>query len=370
MKIGTITLHYQMNYGGLLQAYALQRVLQRLGHDSEIIDYRAPLLYLKPRLFSGTTLKRSVKFWLGRSLPRPIVDSRIRWKKSIEFVENHLPLSSSPILDDETLRNRPGDYDAYITGSDQVWNPAWYGDEAPAYRLSFVPSEKRRISYAASFGVDRFSEAQTQVFKPDLEKFDCISVREDNGVAIVRDICGKDANVVLDPTLLMDSHDWQDLFDRDIQDNNYILCYFIGQFHSVLPFLESMSERMNLPLVKVGRNYADSRVRRKMEIKPHAGPLEFLRLLAGCSWLVTNSFHGVALSVVLKKRFSVIANTSARRAAMSARIESILSKLQLNEAAVQLGESFVAPQCCYEQTHDYLAPLRGASIDFLEEALG
>jgi len=220
-KIGIITVSRTNNFGAELQAYALQKKLINLGYDAEVIDY----LYYKHKNHKASSASKSeIKF-----------SSTLKFKKNILY-RLILPLSEIvlPIFHSATKRRMKNfevfhdkntnfskrfesittlykykhDYDVYITGSDQVWNPSTFTSLKP-YFLDFAPKEKIKMSYAASFGVSTIDTAYYSFFKTQLEKLDSIAVREQSGRALVKTISNRDAKVVLDPTLLLTKLEWK-----------------------------------------------------------------------------------------------------------------------------------------------------------------
>lgn len=341
MKIGTLTFHITSNYGALLQAYALQKVLNRMGHSSEIINYQFPgsedLLCRK--LIDCKTFKRKLEYikdiaWCAFG---PVgYGKRLEVLRSIDFIKNYLPVSDAVFYTYQDLAEKATCYDAYITGSDQVWNPNLKETSGGAYLLDFVPEGRIKISYGASFGVSHLSTEQSKVYGKALHQFKNISVREQEGLQIVREAADrKDAYLVLDPTMLMTQEDWLDLAVYNMKHKDYILCYFLDEFEKSKQFVLDLQSHFGLPVLFIGfrKKYLFSST---INLISGAGPREFLGLFANASIVVTNSFHGTVFSILFRKSFYAFLGTSTFRKAMNGRLNNLSNILNLNE---RIGES-------------------------------
>ncbi|MCU6771238.1 Polysaccharide pyruvyl transferase [uncultured Bacteroides sp.] len=205
-KVGIITFHASHNYGSMLQAYALQHIVQNLGYDCEIINFRSlsqKEMY-KPIFMKGTLYGRCVRFIIQSRYVLGIIKKQRLFE---EFLKKELKLSSKEYTTFEDLKNADFNYDYYISGSDQIWNVRCY-DFNYAYFLPFVKSGKKRIAYAPSLGPDLSMQTHGDISKISdlLKKYDAISVREPTGAKYIVNLCQKSVSVVLDPTLLLSKH--------------------------------------------------------------------------------------------------------------------------------------------------------------------
>ncbi|MCK5615431.1 polysaccharide pyruvyl transferase family protein, partial [Candidatus Pacearchaeota archaeon] len=227
MRIGIITFHRAINYGAVLQMYALYTYLKQQGHDPFVIDFKQtyPDGYLGRRIIS--LIKHPFDIFSA-------VKSRVLVKKGDSylsqgfesFLKRFITFSgTSQTL--EELQNNPPEADIYICGSDQIWNPDEIGFN-PAYFLDFGPSDLNRISYGPSFGRNEIPNTYIDDLKINLEKLDAISVREASGVEIVEQLTGREATQVLDPTLLLDDYS-EVLDDSVVPPGNYIIAYRLHQ---------------------------------------------------------------------------------------------------------------------------------------------
>ncbi|MCX7772850.1 MAG: polysaccharide pyruvyl transferase family protein, partial [Clostridia bacterium] len=203
MRVGVINFHRAQNYGAVLQAYALENALRSLGHVCQTLDYRSPVIeqeYVLEQKLRFNNPKNAAKSFI-----RLMTDPEAPARKSLKFqafLKERLHLTPSYQNEDE-LKGCLDDFDAFVCGSDQVWNPNLIKGDM-AYTLSFVPCTKRKVAYAASFGVERLTGEQAAMLSPHIISFDHLSVREATGSRIVEEITGREAQAVLDPTLLLD----------------------------------------------------------------------------------------------------------------------------------------------------------------------
>lgn len=331
MKIIIITCHDVYNYGASLQAYALQEYIKSLGHDVHIIDYKpngSPrynfwTIPTSCRIYSLTQKYRIVAFLycLYRAPERFYTIGR---KKPFDLFKkdylNCTRLYSS--IDD--LRNSPPDADVYIAGSDQIWNTVLSNGKDPAFYLNFGGNQIKRISYAASFAIPAIQNELQPFVKEMLSNIDCISVRELTGKQIVNDL-GLNAEVVCDPVFLRSKEQWELLIQRKrILDYPYVMVY---DLYSRDPNIKmaacEIAKQRHCKIVSVNafikNEYSDKNVN-------NAGPLEFLNLLFYSDFVVTDSFHASAFSVMFHKPFYVF---QIKKANNSSRIADFLKTLHL-----------------------------------------
>lgn len=370
-KAGIITIHDIYNYGSIYQALATQRVVFEHGYDAELIDYQYPneRHHIKrPWWFKalGATLHEGNVF-LKNCLPgRPHTHYEKRYR---EFKERHYRLSAKRYPTAESLQEDPPRYDIYVSGSDQLWRPKFVNDD-PSFFLGFAPENSHRISYASSFGVAKLDSAYTSLYKRYLEKFSAISVREEAGARIVKELTGKDVPVVLDPTLLLNGKQWQRLASPAGIDEPYILCYGFNPG----------SRRMEEVAVEMGRKYGLKVVRangkfhnyfdRKIHYVLDAGPAECLSLFANASFVMAQSFHATAFSINFRKPFYALLRGDSDH---DSRQLNILTKLNLLDR-VRYVKGLSADRCPVD-TLDYtevdakLQHERQISMNYLKSAL-
>lgn len=336
-KIGIITILNVNNYGAELQAFALQSKLKEIGFDSEIINY---LYYKNPKFKNTKKSKPFVKLsisnkikeflypWISLIKSLPYYNKKKnRDLKFSNFHEEFTNLSKVYRSIDE-LYAANLDYDAYIVGSDQVWNPFTNVNIEP-YFLTFAPESKLKLSYASSFGVAKIDEVFKKHYRQLLNNLDYIGVREENGVSIVEDITDRnDAEWVLDPTLLLRAREWEKYSIKPNISEPYLLLYVLSDSQYIKNLAKQISEELNLKVVRICKTTAVEDNTPGVLNVIDAGPKEFLGLFLNSSFVLTTSFHGTCFSLNFEKPFYSILKESKIN---NSRIESILNYMNLKD---------------------------------------
>ncbi len=342
MKVSILTQPLGRNYGGLLQAYALQVVLKRLGLSVETLN-RNKSEPIKARFISRTKL--SIKKILGGVGVRKYREPNVRPYSRLEnFRDNFITIS--PLIDSDkkliAYYSRKK-FDAVIVGSDQVWRPR-YSPKLTNYFLDFCDEltlPAKRIAYAASFGVDsrEFSEQELALCRPLARKFDAISVREDSGVELVSDYFGLSSDLVFDPTLLLDYKDYEHVIELDRSDESVeqagLLAYILDMDSKKETFVSEVSDEIGMPpsyLMNQPDNSGDRFYKENMY--PSVG--DWLNKFKSASFVVTDSFHGCVFSIIFNKPFLVIGNKSRGLA----RFNSLLRSLGLQRRLILETDAF------------------------------
>lgn len=377
MKIGIITILKVNNYGAELQAYATQTILNKLGYNAEIIDY----LFYKNKGFKKTKRSHpSIQFPLKKRILETIfpIFNKIKslpYRKIISLREKkfndfhlHNTLLSKTYKSVDQLYKECQNYDVYMSGSDQIWNPYIYSSLDP-YFLDFAPEGKRRIAYGSSFGVSSIPEYAKNYYKEHLLKYHAIGVREQNAVEIVHQLCGKKAQWVLDPTMLLDATDWMKVSATpDIAlPEKYILIYELTTCPYILKLAKYISNIKGMPIIRLCKSVVPEDKDTNITDITDAGPAEFISLFHGASYIVTNSFHGAAFSINFNKQFYVI--TPARKTNNS-RQRSILKLFNIENRLLE--ENSPLPEIIdisYQNVNNILFSEREKSIKFLTEAI-
>ena len=333
MKIGMLTFHSQLNYGGVLQCWALKTALEKLGHEVVVVDrwwnkdnrrLRGDFWVLSHRRRLGY-LRYALRAANGE------FGTFIRRLRTMLFIRHRLNLTSYGFHDWKDAPRELG-VDAIVVGSDQVWRIGSWDDPAP-YLLEFR-DDVRKFSYAASFGMSELPEDSLARYKVALEKFAAVSCREHEGVAICKRM-GINATQVADPTLLIDIPDYGVRVGRD---KNVLVCYFLSQDPiPVLPILEDFALRNSCEVVLL--TIEDRRISkkglRKVTFAASAGPKEFLRYLAMARWVVTDSFHGLMFSAIFNRNVRILRPADPIRLAMFARIDEFVRACVQGNAVCQ-----------------------------------
>lgn len=303
MKVAILTFHNSPNNAGaVLQAWALQRTVEKLGHVPVIIDYyrrRCDMV----RWWNLASL-RGVYYTLKRF---PWEAMRIR--KCNAFRRQNLNLDGTQYGGRVRYRNA----EAFIVGSDQVFNPL-NNECNPDFLLDFVPAGKKRIAYGASFGTNDFPEEYIRILKKSLPKFDALSVREHMGVESIRRIVDIDASVVLDPTLLLMAAEYRPLMmgaQIRVPTRPFVFLYIVGKHPDAYKIALAKAKEVGAQSIVVMTNgYAEWHV-------PHCGifrrayiysPADFLAHIETAAFVVTNSFHGTAFSLIFNRSFVSLKN--------------------------------------------------------------
>lgn len=394
MRIGILTFHSQLNYGGVLQCWALQTTLEKLGHKVVIIDrWMDKDNWTLNRNFPRSFWHCSKKFILRSLLGLGDYGFYRRIRNTQNFINKKLHLTTYHLYKWEDAPKDIG-VDIVVVGSDQVWNPSWK-QHYRFYLLKGAPVELRYISYAVSMGVTSLSTDQVSEFKNGLEKFHAISCREKVAV----DICNKfgfNAEHVLDPTLLIEPWEWLKLVNLSLNDCNdskkrKLLCYFLAEnVDKNLPILEQFAhdndcqvsilvgeelrtqDLLPIPyslgdLLHWGRNLL-KRHFSKVRILGSYGPIEFVREHATATWILTDSFHSLMFSIIFNKRCHFLRPTSKERMLMFSRIEDIATHMQGDLIALSLKDALDSLMIKENLTFDqyWLDRKKIESIAFLE----
>lgn len=312
-RIGIITFHAVDNYGAVLQAYALQHYIEtNISPDVVIIDYRNKKK--SHSIFGGRTrnpLKNVILNFLDMFHRQ---EKRMRHQKFEEFRQNFFRLSKR-YEGVESLKDMES-FDYYISGSDQVFNPAQ--ESFMAYYLGFSKGKGKKVAYAPSFGISVFTEEITTKILPLLKDFDVLSCREQTGATYISRIINNQTPVVLDPVFLLPKAEWENQAVKPHNKDKYLFvyCLTLGKSAVLQSMAEEVAKKENLKIVTIG-NTSSVLFRRHENI---VGPLEFVGLIMSAEIVVTDSFHGTSFSLIFGKRvLSYIANKK-----VAARIETIM----------------------------------------------
>lgn len=299
MKVGVITFHSAHNFGASLQTWALQKVLKKNSHEAGVIHYHPDVidnLYNPIKSNDPKEIKKTVKKLNKTAGGR---DRLLRYDKYTRFIREHFNLLGDYKTYDDLVNADLG-LDAYITGSDQVWNDDHIGGYNPAYFLEFVPSNAIKMSYAASIGKNEIPMKYHSDVKHALESFDAISVREETAKNAIEPLTDKEVNVVLDPTLLLEKEDYEEIKEFPDPNEKYILVYMMEHNPDVIKFANKISKAVGLPIIqRRPKKYFVNEIKGCYTCTPG----EFLGLVENAEYVITNSFHGTVFSLIYQKPF-------------------------------------------------------------------
>ena len=367
MRTGLITFHFAHHYGAQLQAYATMKAIQGLGHGCEIIDYRLPHTTRTNQLFKKGGGVRGMASDAHTALHYGAFQRR--FQRFEAFVAEQMKLSPERYTAFDQLRAAPPEYDVYVAGSDQIWNPYIFQDKAfdPAFLLAFV-REGRRISYAPSLGTPTLPEDKAAQLRDYLAPYSALSVREKRGQVLLKEAAGREARVVLDPTLLLNGEDWGALAAPPRHQGPYILCYFVSDPAEAAPYALALSRRTGWPIVQLAG--ARRKIEGASEIVFDAGPREFLGLFRDAAYVCTNSFHGAAFSLQFRKNFFTSMSPRERSEPTFSRIYSLLSRLGCADRIIGLDTTApVEAAMDYDKVYQRLDEARADSLAYLKAAI-
>ena len=362
-RIGIITYHRSQNYGAQLQAYATRTALEKMGYRAEVIDCNRIGQVVK--LFHWNF--SSLKGFLGalRNNALSLVSEKKRRRLFAAFSEQKIGLSA-PCHTRTELESLCAEYDAVITGSDQVWHPQiCEGNTAFFLDLPLRPEQK--IAYAPSFGVPDYTEEDAQRYMPLINDIAHLSVREEAGQALIRRRLNREAPLVLDPTMLLTREDW-DTIARPAPYRRYLLYFTIlDEPPGTDALVRRIAAERGLRIVRIGR-LKDILKRGFINARAN-GPQEFLGLVRDADFIITSSFHGSVFSILYQKDFLCIFNNNNR----NSRLETLARRLGIESCFVHDVKNINTFTAC--QTPDYttaakrLAQGKEESLAFLRQAL-
>lgn len=367
-KTAIMTWYTYQNYGSALQSSALYRVVGNMGFEPSFIQYtpkgalvETDGLHLFKRLFNKI-----------KSLANRPYESGERSRLYEDFLTRTASCSDRCVSYPE-LYDLNGEYSAFICGSDQIWSPLCYDSK---YFLDFVENPDKMIAYAPSFG-------STEIANPTIRKriavhlsrFRHLSVREQQGADLIKELTGQEAKVVLDPSLLMNSSEWdaciQEKTVSRLPNTEYIVCYFLGDADKYMPYVRTLSRTMGIPYYVIP---VTAKQKKSNECVPfEVGPREFVSLIRNAAYVVTDSFHGMAFSINYNIPFSVFkrfADNDPKN--QNSRIFNLLQMLGLEKRLVDYrNKQSVQTElaCDFTQANRQLNSERKASLAYLKNAL-
>lgn len=380
--IGVCIKYFHENYGGMLQAYATVTMLEERGLDYELIQYEKHYsLWGKikqlPRLFNSILINDKKEAFLKKmgkyKHPEFAMHDAIRLKAFKEFKSSHFTKLSPVFVGFDNLCKGARRYNAVITGSDQLWSPA--GLPTNYYNLMFVPTNIRKISIASSFGVKDVPWYQIARTRKYLNRIEFISMRENRGSELIKELTGRNVPTILDPVFWFDKEEWKRLIPTKQEYNEpYIFAYFLGNTPHFREAVRVAAAQLGCKIVTL--RHLDQYVNSDEAFGDFApydvDPAKFLNLLRGAKYVCTDSFHGSVLSIIHHKAF-VVFNRYAEGAKHSknSRIDTLCGNLGLTDrrfiSKEQLSQQLTSPTD-YSSVDSKLNLLRGATTQYLNQA--
>lgn len=366
-RIGIMTMHKVLNYGSALQAYALQHHISSTGNDAELIDYIFPN---GKRKSAG-----SIKATIINSVANALVYFPKKRKKQrfAAFYDSYFNCSKEQFNSPEELMEFKPEYDVLITGSDQVWNPKHIKDDL-SFFLPFAGKEMPKYSYGSSFSTATIPDTLSETFRKNLMRYDQISVREKSGLEIVKNLTGKEADFVCDPTLLLTKEEWSAMADKadskfKFPKSKYILVYLLryayDPYPAVTEIINKIQEVLQLPIVVLDPSLSESKFKNSTNVRD-AGPLEFLKLVRDAAFVVTSSFHGTAFSLNLEVPFFSIIKERGR---FDTRMTDLLDRAGADRDIVYNASVDKPLEMDYTTVSKNIADFRDKSKEFINSIL-
>lgn len=370
-KIAVINRTNLINYGSVLQCYALCRAVRDLGYESEILWEEGNLSSnFDFRLIK--VIRTGVKVMTHPSLLKSTIKSikEIREKEIHpetvklfrKFVEENI--QQRTLMHNELVDVAHSDeYLKFICGSDQVWcSTTTYVD--PLMYLRFVPREKR-IAYAPSIGRDYIPKYNRKKMRKYITDIPHVSIRENDGRRLVKELTGREVPVVADPTLLLEREVWEPLKDESIQPARpYVLCYFLDTpSQKTQQDIELFAKEKGLEIISIGRELDIENIQ-----NPFCGPSQFLSYVSNATMVITDSYHGMLFSIIYKKKFWAI-ERSYQQFDQSSRQLTVLDKLNLRERYISDTNHLSREEIDYDTVHEKIKDFREFSLEYLRESI-
>lgn len=362
MKAGILTFHASHNYGSMLQAYALQKILTNLGIENEIINFRSDIQKSLIPPYISLRHPRSSLMKLIKE-PRKTVDLLSKYNRFEKFLRNYLNVTQELLSAEDVAEFvKNANYDAIITGSDQIWNPGCW-DFNMCYLADFHFYGKR-IAYAPSLGsnLNQISEEERERMRVAINRYHTLSTRESRGKEFLSRITDKPIDVVLDPTLLLDAEDYSEIANERVNISEpYIFYYTPREESGYFTKAKELSYLTGLNIL-VTQNYPEYKsdgIIRKLD----CGPKEFLTLIKNATYTIGNSFHLLAFSLIFGKEFFLLSNEP------DSRMLNILTPLRLQDRLIIDKPVTIQPPIEYSVIKPALVSARNKSLNYLHSAL-
>lgn len=369
IKIAILTLPLHTNYGGILQAYALQTVLERMGHEVTHLQPKVEYSRLhNPVVMPFVWCNRLYRKYFQGDRQLPVFENPYKWvrRNTDRFISENL--NCRFLAPEEWNEGLASEYDAFVVGSDQVWRPIYTPDVTRFFTAFLGHSDIRRIAYAASFGVDvnEFSVEQLACGREYLKMFSAIAVREESGIRLCKELFDVQACQVLDPTMLLRREDYQRFASTAPQSPGNLMVYVLDRTDEKAAFIAEFAEKRGLVPF-----YANSKTEMPWDVdipvaERQQTPLEtWLRGFADAEFILTDSFHACVFSILFHKPFGVFVNLERGLS----RIESLLRPLGLMDRCVIDAPVDLDRPIDWKLIDDVLMQKAESSMEFLKQAL-
>lgn len=382
MKLGLCLKYEQQNYGSKLQARATIQLFEELGHVCKVIHYGKAGLWFKlkalPRLLNKTFRQDKFVEWnIARSFkqhPEISEELQLRRKTFKDYDKKYFDqyeVYGAKYADIQCIAN---DYEAIVTCSDQLWSPSGLGTNF--YNLMFVPDNINKVSFASSFGVSQIPSYQKKATAKYLRRIEHVSCRENRGAEIVKELTGRDVPVLMDPVFAFNKEQWSNIIPEEkVYDEPYLLCFLLGDTIAYREAVKSFATQKDLKIVTL--RFLDQYVEYDAnfgDIAPYdADPNRLLNILRGAKYVITDSFHICAFSIIMHKRFAIFNRYSdSNGSSKNSRIDTVCGNLNLNDRRVnantKLADMMDSP-VDWGTVDDTLAEYAKKMREYLNQAL-
>lgn len=353
-KTGILTFHSALSYGAALQSYALQQFLFDCGVDNEIVDYRCEYMEKNYKSLIKIVKGKELKSFVGSIVKMPNKIKNLKLSKGFQdkFMKRSKPVTRENI---ESIRD---DYKVFISGSDQVWSPVCVGFDK-TYFLDFAKPEQK-YSYAASLGTSAIPNELHSEYKKLLSDFRCRSMREESGKKVVESITGKEAHLNVDPTLLLKSEQWDKIAGERIIKEKYIFLFNVLKPKKLIEYAVKLGKEKNLPVYYLNDKHLPIK---GVKYVKHVAADGFVNLIKNAEYVVSNSFHASAFSIIYHKNLVMELDTQVLR---NIRSEELMKKLSMNDREIKEGLN-INPDAYvdWDKVDNYLADNREISRKYL-----
>lgn len=379
-KIGILSFYFHnSSYGGILQAFALQKILSSWGFDAEQICYKKQPVpgqkqIIRRNFFSRlkSHVKRKIDFIINKTVTDKLRKCRI---KAIRQFEESIP-HSCDIYEYKDTDRMKSKYDTFVCGSDQIWNPDYFNTyDLSVMCLSFT---RKKIAYSASIGKQALNKDEELDFRKLLDDFENIAVREKSSAKMLEKILGRDIKTTLDPTFLLEESMWKSVESKRLGSNQYGFVFFLGEAkkigHETAKFFNQVGmKEYIIPFLNDSNYLLDITGNRNIQRFYDVGPREFLSLIDNAEIIITNSFHAAVFSIIFNKQFLVCERKDMGISSMNSRLTDLLDTFGLSDRFIDIK--------CLQRTYESLKPIdygsvneilkikRKDSIDFLKSSL-
>lgn len=369
MKAGIITFSSAHNYGAVLQVYAMQEYLKGIGTDVDIINYRPNAIDRVYKLYNIKKSNSNIIKIYRKSKKILKVNLMERWKleknANFESFINNVLNTTKPYYSLSEIQKDFLEYDILIAGSDQIWNVELTKRFDPAYFLEFGNKEAKRISYAASIGMNELPEKYCLFYKRYLKNFDFISVREESMRNLLRPLTNRAIETVVDPTLLLDKEQYDKLkINTHLKGQDYIYVHFIGKDDKTYEVADQMSRLLNLPIV---HNREKGLFENELESHYHERPEQFISVIENAKYVISNSFHTTVFAIIYGKNFITIPHKKRPE-----RMKNLLHIAGLDNHLIEdvrLLPTLETLDIDYKSVKENLLKEREKSIEFLNNSI-